>query len=55
MTTTATHAAPYRDLAAALRGNVITPGEPGYDAARAVYNGMIDKRPAAVARLPRRG
>src|ERR1700744_269471 len=49
MTTTATHPAPYTDLAAALRGTVITPGEPGYHTARAVYNAMIDKRPAAVA------
>ena len=37
-------------LAADLRGELIVPGDPGYDAARAVYNGMIDKRPAAIAR-----
>jgi FAD/FMN-containing dehydrogenase len=49
MTTTDTHTAPFTDLAANLRGTVITPGDPGYDAARAVYNGMIDKHPAAVA------
>ena len=42
--------APYENLAAALRGSLITPGDPGYDEARAVYNAMIDKRPAAVAR-----
>ena len=42
--------APYQELAAALRGNLIGPGDPGYDQARAVYNGMIDKRPAASAR-----
>jgi FAD/FMN-containing dehydrogenase len=42
--------APYQDLAAALRGDLITPADPGYDGARAVYNAMIDKRPAAVAR-----
>ena len=33
-----------------LRGALIRPGDPGYDEARAVYNGMIDKRPAAIAR-----
>jgi FAD/FMN-containing dehydrogenase len=35
---------------AGLRGEVIARGEPGYDRARAVWNGMIDKRPALVAR-----
>src|SRR5205814_8783889 len=43
-------AAPFQDLAAALRGDLIEPGDSGYDEARAVYNGMIDKRPAAIAR-----
>jgi FAD/FMN-containing dehydrogenase len=37
-------------LATALRGDLITPGDPGYDDARAVYNAMIDKHPAAIAR-----
>src|SRR5690242_13137372 len=49
-TTSTTTAAPYDELASSLRGELIVPGEPGYDAARAVYNGMIDKRPAAIAR-----
>jgi FAD/FMN-containing dehydrogenase len=49
-TSARTTAAPYADLAAAVRGELIQPGEPGYDEARAVYNGMIDKRPAAIAR-----
>ena len=40
----------YEQLAAALRGDLIQPADPGYDAARAVYNAMIDKHPAAIAR-----
>jgi FAD/FMN-containing dehydrogenase len=41
---------PYDKLAASLRGDLITPDDPRYTEARAVYNGMIDKRPAAIAR-----
>jgi FAD/FMN-containing dehydrogenase len=37
-------------LAASLRGRLIRPTDPDYDEARAVYNGMIDKRPALIAR-----
>lgn len=37
-------------LRAALRGTLIDRSDPGYDAARALYNGMIDKRPLAIAR-----
>src|SRR5580692_12533578 len=37
-------------LSAGLRGELIIAGDPGYDEARAVYNGMIDKHPAAIAR-----
>src|ERR671927_1569643 len=33
-----------------LRGELIQPGEPGYDEARKVYNGMIDKHPRMIAR-----
>ncbi len=33
-----------------VRGDVITPEAPDYDAARAVFNGMIDRRPSAVVR-----
>jgi hypothetical protein len=40
----------YHELAAAVRGDLIVPGDPDYDEARAVYNGMIDKHPAAIAR-----
>ena len=41
---------PYADLAEILHGELIRPGDENYDTARAVYNGMIDKRPAAIAR-----
>lgn len=37
-------------LAPAMRGDLLHPGSPGYDDARAVYNAMIDKRPALIAR-----
>ena len=37
-------------LAGAFRGAVIGPDDPDYEAARKVHNGMIDKRPAVIAR-----
>jgi FAD/FMN-containing dehydrogenase len=33
-----------------LRGELLRPDDPGYDEARKVWNGMIDKRPALIAR-----
>lgn len=33
-----------------FEGTVITPGSPGYDQARTVWNGAIDRKPAAIAR-----
>jgi hypothetical protein len=33
-----------------LAGELIEPGENGYDEARQVYNGMIDRRPRLIAR-----
>ncbi len=33
-----------------FRGDLIRPGDPSYDQARAVFNGMIDRRPGLVAR-----
>jgi FAD/FMN-containing dehydrogenase len=33
-----------------LRGALLRPGHPGYDAARQVWNGLVDRRPALIAR-----
>jgi FAD/FMN-containing dehydrogenase len=33
-----------------LRGGLCLPGEPGYDESRTIWNAMIDRRPAAIAR-----
>jgi FAD/FMN-containing dehydrogenase len=38
------------ELAAALRGELLRPGDGAYESARQVWNGMIDRRPAAIAR-----
>jgi len=37
-------------LADSLRGRLLRPGDGGYDEARKVWNGMIDRRPAFIAR-----
>ena len=42
-------------FAAGLRGTVIQPSDPGYDTARKVYNGMIDRSPALIARCANAG
>jgi FAD/FMN-containing dehydrogenase len=49
-TLTGTRIAPeaIEQLRAGVRGTVITPDDPGFDEARAVYNAMIDKKPALV-------
>ena len=39
-----------QELATPLRGELIQRGDPGYDDARRLYNGMIDRRPALIAR-----
>jgi FAD/FMN-containing dehydrogenase len=39
-----------RGLAAALRGDLISPEDDRYDAARAVFNAMVDRRPALIVR-----
>jgi FAD/FMN-containing dehydrogenase len=37
-------------LRSRFRGELIQPGDSGYESARKVYNGMIDKRPRLIAR-----
>lgn len=37
------------ELAESLSGTLYVPTDPGYDAARTVWNGMIEKRPAMIA------
>jgi FAD/FMN-containing dehydrogenase len=40
---------PIEELRSELRGPVIGPADPDYEAARRVHNGMIDRRPAVIA------
>jgi FAD/FMN-containing dehydrogenase len=37
-------------LVASMRGTVLRAGQDGYDAARTVWNGMIDRSPALIVR-----
>lgn len=43
-------AAAVEQLRETLRGELIEPASPGYDGARVLYNAMIDRRPALIAR-----
>ena len=38
------------ELAASFRGQLLKPDDPGYEEARKVHNGLVDKRPALIAR-----
>jgi FAD/FMN-containing dehydrogenase len=40
----------FDELREVLSGELIVPGEPAYDEARSVFNAMIDRRPAGIAR-----
>jgi FAD/FMN-containing dehydrogenase len=50
MTTLTTSTPDAAELQQQLRGSLVRPGDPDYDAARSVWNGMIDRRPALVVR-----
>src|SRR5205823_14055766 len=38
------------DFKASLQGPLLCPGDAGYDDARRIWNGMIDRQPALIAR-----
>ena len=46
----AIHEAVVQDVRSTLRGELLEPGDDGYDAARTVWNGMIDRHPTLIAR-----
>jgi hypothetical protein len=37
-------------LTQSVRGSVLRPGEDGFDSARHIWNGMIDRSPGAIVR-----
>src|SRR5437764_13600785 len=39
-----------QELVSRMRGALLRPGDAGYEQAARVYNGMIEKRPALIAR-----
>jgi FAD/FMN-containing dehydrogenase len=43
-------AALVKELTPAFAGALLAPGDAGYDAARTIWNGMIDRRPGLIAR-----
>lgn len=49
MTEHALHRAPIEQLRGRFGGAVLTPGDPGYEPARSVFNAMIESRPQVIA------
>lgn len=49
MTSMRIDAAAVSDLHSGFAGDILLPGDPGYDDARMLFNSMIDKRPAVIA------
>ena len=54
MSNRATNPMALRDFRASLHGELILPDDDGYDSARRVWNGMIDKYPAMIIRCANR-
>ena len=50
MTTTADTSTRLEELRVHFSGTILAPADDGYDAARAVHNGAVDRRPALIAR-----
>ena len=50
MSSTAPLADTAAELARSFAGQILRPADPGYEEARRVHNGLIDKRPALIAR-----
>ena len=49
-TDTALDEATVQEFKASVRGQLIRPGDAGYDDARKIFNGMIDRHPALIVR-----
>lgn len=43
------HDTAFTDLQAGFAGTLVSPGDPPYDEMRAVFNGMVDRRPSLIA------
>ncbi len=43
------HRAAIKELRRGFAGEIVVPGDPGYDEARRIFNAMIDRRPGLIA------